>query len=157
MGVIDKLVAEPAHRVAAPTCYCIVVYAFRLVGNDQILVYAYDLAVALAERTCTQWVVETEQMLGRTLERDAVRLETGRKLASAVIGDYDATVSAVSERARNRFVDTCLRIVVGRGAQTGDNDVDVVGAYRIVDCGDEILYQNGFPVMIYALDSVRKQ
>jgi len=72
-GVQDQLLFPPFHRFAAPAGDGVLIDAFRLVGHDEVFVYAGHLAVALAAGTGADGIVEAEHVFARLFEHDAVR------------------------------------------------------------------------------------
>ena len=157
VGVVHKLLLPPLHRGAAPAGYGSVVYCLALVGYDQILVYAYDLAVAFASRTCSDRVVEAEKVLGGLLESYAVGFETCREGAFIAIDDDAADVVAIAVCTCYGVAQTQQCVVVRSGAQTVH---DKAYGRRIgldVDRGHELLHGEGLSVDPYAQEAFREQ
>ena len=101
-----KLVAKPTHRIATPTSDGVVEYRARLVGNNQILVNARNLAPTLTLRAGTQRIVEREEVLVRSLELDAVSREVGVEESLFALVDNYATACAIAKCLRYRLAHT---------------------------------------------------
>ena len=73
--VVDELLLPLLHRSTSPARHRILIYRLALVGDNQILVNARNLTVALTHWAGTNRVVEAEEMLRRLLELYAVSLK----------------------------------------------------------------------------------
>ena len=156
-GVGHQLVLPPAHRLAAPAGHGILVDALALVGDDQVLVDADDLAVALAAGAGSQRVVEAEEVLGGGLELDAVGFEARGVLLHTGVGDDAADPSAVGEGPRDGVAQTRLGIVVGGDLQPVDDHRQPLGRALLIDRRQEILDEHCPPVDMKAQQAVGQQ
>ena len=95
-----KLIPEPTHRVTTPASYSPIVYGARFVGNDQVFVYARNLAPALTPRAGTQRIVEREEVFVRSLELDAISREVGVEESLFALVNNHATACAVAKCLR---------------------------------------------------------
>ena len=121
VGVLHQFLLPQAHRLTAPAGDGAFVDRLALVGDDQILVDAYDLAVALAAGTGAQRIVETEEVLGGLFEGDAVGLEARRELLDTVVGQDAAYPVAIGESAGYGVAQACGELLVGSHAQAVDH------------------------------------
>ena len=83
LGILDKLILEPAHFVSPPAGNGSVINAFGLVRHHQVFADPHNLPQAPTHRTSSQRAVEGEQIFVRLPERNAVFFETGTELEQA--------------------------------------------------------------------------
>ena len=116
VGAADKLLLEPNHLVALPAGDCPVINGFCLVGDHQILAYAYDFPQPAAYRTGTEGAVETEHVFVGHAEGHSVGLEGCRETFPGTVLTGHVKSSA-----------TCRKRMVYGGVQTGFQVI--VGAF----------------------------
>src|SRR5665647_1506627 len=93
----DKSFLPQFHCLASPAGDGIIIYRQIFIGYDKVLIYADDLAISFADRTCTERRVEAEEMLRGLLEDDAVLFKLVREpdgLRRLLIGDGECYMSS---------------------------------------------------------------
>ena len=143
---LDKLLLPLLHRSSTPADDGILIDGFALVGDDQIDIDADGLAVALADGTGSDGVIEAEKMLRRLLELDAVGLEAGRELALHIVDNDAANVVAIAIGACYRIAHTQQRFIVIRCAQTIDDNSYFSGVGIDRDSRHKFLDGDGFVI-----------
>ena len=147
-GVQNQLLPPPFHRFAPPAGDSVLIDTFGLVGHDQVLVDADHFAVTFAPGAGSHRIVETEHMLGRLLERDAVQLETRRETLDAIcplLQDDDlADAVSVPKRVLDRVSQPAQRFLVGRSPGPVDDDGQIVSSGVVVRAGDHLLDEKRF-------------
>ena len=70
--VVDQFIPPGAHLLSAPAGNGVLIDAFRLVGYDQIHIYANNISESVAAGACAERVVEVEQVFAGFNELYAV-------------------------------------------------------------------------------------
>ena len=81
VGHLDQAVLEPAHLLPAPASQGPFVEALGLVRHHQVFADSDDLAESPADGAGAEGRVETEKVLVRLTEKDAVQFETAAETA----------------------------------------------------------------------------
>ncbi len=157
VGVFNQLIFPSAHLFAAPAGHGPFVDGLALVRNDQIFVDADDLAVALASRTGSERIVETEKVFRRRFETDTVGFESGRIFRRSLVVDDDAGFVAVGECPRHRIADAGLCIIVFGHFQSVDNHRELFRTSFGFDFRKHIFDHPHLAVHPYAHQAVRQQ
>ena len=119
-GDFDEVVLEPAHLVAAPGRDRPVVDALGLVGDDQVLADADDLAQAAADGTGPERGIEAEEVFVGLAEGDAVQLEAVAEGAHFPVLDDVHRAPAGAERIGDGAEQAGARVGVGRLASEAE-------------------------------------
>ena len=97
----DEPLLPFAHLLAPPAHHSIVIHAECAVGDDQMLVYADDLAKAFTLGTSACGGVEGEHVVGGFLKGDAVSLEADAEGVQLPLGHkakHHLTTSLIESR-----------------------------------------------------------
>ena len=136
-----------AHLLSVPAHHASVVDRERCIGDDEVLVDAYDFAKSLTFRTSSSWRVEREQLVGRFFKRYSVGFEASREVVGKISGKHHEPHFAVTfiERGFGRVDETGNRVLIVGCREAVDDDVyrfvgflllaePVVNAHNLVGC-----------------------
>ena len=156
-GIQNHILLPATHRHTIPADHSTLINTLRLIGHNKVFIDTHDLTITLAQRACTNRIIEREEMLRRALEDDTIIIVARRVGLNPIANDKMHNARTITHSASHRIIDTRNNILLMADDDTVNNNHQLIEWHIGAHLRHELLNEHHLATVAHTIDTILHQ